>query len=132
KKVRRPSGNVGCGCAKSAAPTRGADGEVALPAVKVLAEKEVAGFKATVLETTSAKDLVDWLKDHGYAFSPEVEAWAKPYVESGWKITALKVAKDKEGSASRAVNAAALRMSFKTDRPLFPYREPDSKSAAAS
>ena len=41
----------------------------------------------------SADALVGWLKDNGYAFSPEVEAWAKPYVEAGWKITALKVAK---------------------------------------
>jgi hypothetical protein len=39
------------------------------------------------------------------------------------------VAKDKDGK-NKNVAAAALRMSFKTDRPLFPYREPDSKSAA--
>src|SRR5262249_49731322 len=32
----------------------------------------------------------------------------------------------------KSVAAAALRMSFKTDRPLFPYREPDSKNAAAA
>src|SRR5262249_45996444 len=34
--------------------------------------------------------------------------------------------------ASQNVAAAALRMTFKTDRPLFPYREPDTKSAAAA
>jgi len=131
KKVPRPTGGMGCGCAKSSksAPASRATGDVPLPQVQVLAEKEVAGFKATVLEAKSARDLVGWLKDHGYAFSPEVEAWAKPYVEGGWKITAMKVAKDKEGK-NKNVNAAALRMSFKTDRPLFPYREPDSKSAA--
>src|SRR5262249_32473112 len=63
-------------------------------------------------------------------FSPEVEAWAKPYVEAGWKITALKVAKDKDAKDKPSVAASALRMSFKTDRPLFPYREPDSKNSA--
>ncbi len=94
--------------------------------VNVLEQKTVAGFDAAVLEAGSAKALVQWLKGHGYAYSPEVEAWAKPYVEQGWKITALKVARDK-GSLNKTVLAAALRMSFKTDRPLFPYREPDYK-----
>jgi hypothetical protein len=98
--------------------------------VKVLEQKLVAGFNATVLETNSTVALVGWLKDNGYAFSPQVEAWAKPYVDAGWKITALKVAKSKDSANQKSVQAAALRMSFKTDRPLFPYREPDTKSAA--
>jgi hypothetical protein len=53
----------------------------------------------------------------------------KPYVEQGWKITALKVARAKDDQDSASVTAAALRISFKTDRPLFPYREPDYKNA---
>jgi hypothetical protein len=128
RKIPRPSGGMGCGCA-AAAPDRSA-GKSALPSVHVLEEKLVAGFNAVVLEANSTTALVNWLKEHGYAFSPEVEAWAKPYVESGWKITALKVAKDKDNK-EKSVAASALRMSFKTDRPLFPYREPDSKNSAA-
>ena len=31
----------------------------------------------------------------------------------------------------QAISAAALRLSFETDRPLFPYREPNPESAAA-
>jgi len=99
------------------------------PTVRVLEEKLVAGFKAAVLEASSAGALVAWLKENGYAFSPEIEAWAQPYVEASWKITALKVAKGKNRAQGQDVAAAALRMSFKTDRPLFPYREPDSKAA---
>jgi hypothetical protein len=121
----RPSGGASCGCGMGGRTMPGGS-----LGVVVLAEKEVAGFKAVVLETGSATALVTWLKDHGYAFSPQVEAWAKPYVESGWKITALKVAKDAEGKAKNDVAAAALRLTFTTDRPIFPYREPDTKSAA--
>lgn len=121
KKVPRPSGGIGCGC--GAAP--GLRNVQVAEGVQVLEEKLVAGFKAAVLEAGSAKDLVRWLADNGYAFSPEVEAWARPYVEAGWKITALKVAKPENGKANKGVAASALRMSFKTDRPLFPYREPD-------
>jgi hypothetical protein len=117
------------------APSLGCGSTLSLPgrvddqAVKTLQEKEVAGFKAVVLETRSSTALVAWLKEHGYAYSPEVEAWAKPYVEQGWKFTALKIAKNGP-RPEKAVAAASLRISFKTDRPLFPYREPDPKAFA--
>lgn len=123
KKVARPSGGVSCGCSASRSIPSDAP-----PPVRVLQEKLVAGFNAVVLEASTANALVDWLKAHGYAFSPEVEAWAKPYVEAGWKITALKVAKNKDDKEQKTVAASSLRMSFKTDRPLFPYREPDFKN----
>jgi hypothetical protein len=126
KKVPRPSIGVGCGCSGAKAPAGLANQET----VRVLDEKLVAGFKAVVLEASSAKALVRWLGDNGYAFSPEVEAWAKPYVEAGWKITALKVAKPEDGKTDKSVSASALRLSFKTDRPLFPYREPDPAGPA--
>src|SRR5262249_26695477 len=99
--------------------------------VQVLEEKRVAGFNAAVLEASSAEALTGWLKEHDYAYSPEIQAWAKPYVEAGWKITAFKVAKDKDAREKKSVSAAALRMSFKTERPLFPYREPDPSKDAA-
>ena len=126
KKMARPTGNVGCGCAGAKVAGLAADKQ----SVRVLEEKVVAGFKAAVLEADNADALVNWLKENGYAFSPEVKAWAKPYVEAGWKMTALKVAKPKEGEETKGVTAAALRLSFKTDRPLFPYREPDPTRAA--
>jgi len=123
RKVPRPNGGMGCGCSS-------ASKHAAAPAsVKVLSQKLVAGFQAVVLEANSADALLGWLKAHDYAFSPEIETWAKPYIEAGWKITALKIAKDRTQDA-KSVATSALRMTFKTDRPLFPYREPDSRSAA--
>ncbi|HVK09948.1 MAG TPA: DUF2330 domain-containing protein [Gemmataceae bacterium] len=126
---KAPSGDGGCGCGyKMAAP---AAGGVATPdTVNVLDRKLVAGFNAAVLEATSADALTKWLKDNGYAYSPEIAVWAKPYIEQGWKVTALKVAKGSDAKADKTVAASALRLSFKTDRPLFPYREPDPSSAA--
>jgi hypothetical protein len=126
EKRSRPSG-ASCGCGKKTANNTTS---ASAGSVKVLEKKLVAGFHASVLETKSAKALVSWLKDNGYAFSSAVEAWAKPYVEAGWKMTALKVAKDKDARDKKSVAASALRMTFKTERPLFPYREPDSKSFA--
>lgn len=124
--VRGGGGGMGCGCGAGGRDKdkKAADKAVAKgPDVKVLDTKEVAGFNAVVLEAGSAADLVQWLTENGYAYSRQIEEWARPYVEGKWKFTALKVMKDKE--SGKQVAAGALRISFKTDRPLFPYREPD-------
>lgn len=94
-----------------------------LSSVRVIEEKRVAGFDATVLTARSGDDLVKWLKDHGYAYSPAVAEWAKPYLGGDWHFTALKIAKNR---SEPDLKAAALRISFRTVRPLFPYREPES------
>jgi len=91
--------------------------------VQVLEAKQVAGFNAVVLEATSGDALSSWLTEHGYELSSSVAAWAEPYIKQGWRFTALQVAK---GNDARRVDAKALRLSFATDQPLFPYREPSS------
>ncbi|QDU27683.1 hypothetical protein ETAA8_27720 [Anatilimnocola aggregata] len=127
---RNPQGggcNLGCSIDEPKSVVTAAAG----PAVRVLEEKEVAGFNATVLEADNTAVLVEWLKDNGYAYSPEVAAWAQPYVDQNWKITALKVAKRADSQETQTVQAGALRLSFDTDQPLFPYREPDYAQLAA-
>lgn len=117
----KPSVGFGCSVANTgyAAPTA---------AVTVIERKEVAGFDAVVLSASSASALTAWLKTNGYHFSPEVEAWAAPYVRDGWMLTALRVAK--RSRTESTVRADALRITFQTVRPLFPYREPDNREAA--
>lgn len=100
-------------------PTLGLKSAGAMPrsAVTVLEEKRVAGFEAAVLEATDANALTEWLKAHEYSTNPEITDWATPYVAAKWKITAFKL----PGGAPR-VNTGAVRMSFTSERPLFPYR----------
>jgi hypothetical protein len=107
--------------AKAAAP--------AAAAVTVIATAKVAGYDAAVLEATDAGALDGWLKEHGYHSSPELLGWYKLYLEKKWKITAFKISRG--DSAPRSVEASAVRMSFKADRPFFPYREPKSTTAGA-
>lgn len=111
---------TGCGCASESKSER-----KTTKTVEVLQQKRVAGYDATVLEATSADDLAKWLAEHGYDFSPQIATWAEPYVADGWKFTALRVAKEEEQKDVPQVSAEALRITFKTDQPLFPYREPD-------
>jgi hypothetical protein len=88
----------------------------------VLDENRVGGFDYAILAANDAGALGKWLKKRGYYFSPALKEWVKPYLKKGWKITAFKVAK--KDTAAPDVGTSAVRMSFKTRRPFFPYREP--------
>lgn len=121
-RVSYGGGGFGCSTMSTAGMAIGSS-------VRVIEEKRVAGFDATVLTARSGTDLVAWLKAHGYSYSPEVAEWAAPYLGGDWHFTALKVAKAGAGQSSQDIKAAALRITFRTDRPLFPYREPESAAA---
>jgi hypothetical protein len=98
--------------------------------VQVLESKRVAGFDATVLTADSGTSLATWLSSHGFTLNPDVAAWAAPYIRDHWCFAAMKIAKPLPSESQ--LDAAPLRLSFQTSRPLFPYREPASTSAAAS
>lgn len=87
--------------------------------VQVLHEQTVAGYDAAILQASDANALKAWLEKNGYPTSPDLEEWLKFYIENRWTITAFKVSKDgNQGSNS------AVHMTFKTDKPFYPYREP--------
>ncbi|MEW6206975.1 MAG: DUF2330 domain-containing protein [Acidobacteriota bacterium] len=95
--------------------------------VRVLDVQRVAGYDAVVLEADDANALTEWLRKREYASSPELAEWLAPYVAKKWKITAFKIAKDSSG---KQVSTSAVRMSFQSDRPFFPYREPAERKPA--
>ncbi|CAN5180805.1 hypothetical protein BH11PLA2_BH11PLA2_07500 [soil metagenome] len=118
KKTERVNASLGCGSRETTKFV------TVSSKVNVLQSKVVAGLQTVVLETTSPKALVAWLQANGYPYTSEVEGWVTPYLGAGWKITAFKVA---TGADAKKAEMKALRLSFKTDRPLFPYREPDNR-----
>lgn len=104
--------------------TRGgapASSTAAAAPVRVLHEQRVAGYDAVVLEADDPKALADWLTRHGYEARPTLTAWLAPYVSMRWKITAFKIATNK---GETNVGSTAVQMSFTTERPFYPYREP--------
>src|SRR5262245_31614994 len=106
------------------------DRATVMSAVRTLSTQRVAGYDAVVLEADDAAELNRWLGKHGYASSPSLTEWLTPYVAARWKITAFKIAKD---AGYREIGTSAVRMSFQTDRPFFPYREPaDQRDAKES
>ena len=101
-----------------------------------------------------AAELAAWLQRYGYAFGPNLVEWLTPYIKNDWVVTAFRMAisqppveptttagatgksprtgangalatgKSVQGHTPAGLRATAVRMSFKTDRPFYPYREP--------
>lgn len=95
--------------------------------VRVLHEQKVGGFETAILEADNTTDLANWLSKNGYSNDPELQSWLVPYVASKWKITAFKISQDPK--TGQLATTKAVRMSFATERPFFPYREPEGKPA---
>lgn len=93
-------------------------------AVRVLGEQRVAGFDAVILAADDAAALSAWLKERGFAEGPTLTAWLEPYVASKWILTAFKIAAPAGSEGPGSIGTTSVRMSFATDRPFYPYREP--------
>lgn len=92
--------------------------------VRVLLEQRVAGYDAVVLDADDPEALARWLQERGYDSRPALVEWLRPYVASKWKLTAFKLAAPTAAGREGEGTRYAVRMSFKTDRPLFPFRTP--------
>jgi len=98
-------------------------GNAAMPegaSVRVLEKKRIGAFDAVVLKADNAQALQDWLKENEYSTRPALEEWFAEYIRLGWYLAAFKIA---AGKATGSVNPA-VRISIKTDVPIYPYREP--------
>lgn len=94
------------------------------PSVQVVARQQVAGMDSTVLLANDASALDGWLARHGYP-GGGLEGWLERYVIKGWYLTAFKITT----GANRSVRTRAVRMSFQTDLPFYPYSEPQRAGA---
>jgi hypothetical protein len=107
--------------------------EVSASAVTVLEQTRVAGLDAAVLEADDPTALAEWLRGHGYEFRDALKRWVAPYLARKWKITAFRYARPdlaaNGGVYVEPIASRAVRMSFATDAPVYPYREPDDVPA---
>ena len=106
----------------------GVPATTAAPPVQVLSTQKVGGYEAAILDATDAAALREWLGYHGYAATPDLEAWLDAYIAQRWIISAFKIDKEQNDIA----RTQAVRMSFTTERPFFPYREPASQREGAT
>jgi hypothetical protein len=140
RKVSKSNFGIGCGMPQSTFANVGSDlSGRATPAAKngvhVVEQKRVGNLIVNVLQAETPQALRDWLGKNGYDDRPELTEWLKPYTTMKWYISAFKMAADVAGPAvttgklneptrTVALTGTTVRMSFQTDRPFYPYREP--------
>ena len=90
--------------------------------VEVLEERELSGYKAAVLRANDAGALQKWLGSNGYRADAKLQSWIQHYVEKGYFFTAFKVANPQ----AEELLLKPVRLTFTSDRPYFPYRQPTS------
>jgi len=93
--------------------------------IDIVAEQHVAGIESITLAASNTASLERWMKANKYPWSTDQSNWLKPYIDRHWKITLFKFTKTP--GMQGAVASNLLKMSFKTDRPFFPYSEPQSQ-----
>jgi hypothetical protein len=113
------------------------------PGVDVLEEKHVAGLDATVVSASDAEALSAWLEAHGLERRADLKHWLAIYVAKGWYITAFRYERPasnirgahgnhdeyitgnvETGELESVLTSKAVRISFPTNEPIYPYLEP--------
>jgi len=93
--------------------------------VEVVEQKMVGDYQATVLKATDADAMAGWLSTNGHQMRPAMKPWIKTYTDKGWFFVAFRYEGQKGPTATNAV-----RVSFRADRPHYPYRMPSDTFAA--
>lgn len=107
---------AGCSYTKSATIPRGSG------SVELLERGKTAGQEYAVLKAGEVDALAEWLETNGFPFSQTHKLWARKYIDKGYYLTAFRfLSQDGNGFTTEAV-----QMTFKTDKPFYPYREPES------
>ena len=108
----------------SPTPTDSTPAPPPLPAGPALKEQIVGAYRAVTIAADDTATLTAWLKANGYTWNKASEDWLKPYAAKKWKITAFKFINQNNYS----VTTDAIRMTFPSDRPFYPYSEPGAGS----
>jgi len=92
-------------------------------AVTVVERAKLKGLDYVVLQATGGKELTAWLDENKFVSYPELAPWAEHYAKEQAYFVAFKYELPQAGAAIEAL-PSAVRISFPTSRPFYPYREP--------
>lgn len=105
-------------------------------AVEVLETKRVGSFKTFVLAARDPGAFASWLKQQGFASTPESDRWLAHYVTLGFYFVAMRYeppAAPPTGQLKADAaqpSAETIRISFPTPLAFYPYLEPDAAAGA--
>lgn len=95
--------------------------DTATGGVEVIDQYMVGDYEASILKGSDAAAILAWLKQNGYDSRPAMEDWLGHYAVMGWYFAALKFVRPEDAHSPKTT---AVRVSFTTDVPFYPYKMP--------
>jgi hypothetical protein len=105
--------SIGCSAGADAAATAKSAGSV-----EVLSDQQIGDYRATVLRATDGQAMAAWLQANGHNMRPSMPPWLDYYAKKSWDFVAFKY------NGAGTVHSHAVRVSFSTDKPFYPYKMP--------
>ncbi|MGW7042281.1 DUF2330 domain-containing protein [Streptomyces avermitilis] len=101
----------------AAAPGAGATA----PPVGVVDRERLGPFDVARLTATDPDALGTWLTDNGFHLPGRLDRALRPYVDQGWEYVAIRLA-PKNADTALGGTLDPLRLTFASDRPVYPMR----------
>ncbi len=103
--------------------------------VQVHESKRVGSFTAFVLSARDPAALPAWLRQQGFASTPESDRWLARYVTLGFYFVAMRYEPPPAAPSAKVVaesrpSAETIRISFATPLAFYPYLEPEAAVGA--
>jgi hypothetical protein len=88
----------------------------------VVERKVVGAYDVSVLSAKDSRDLMRWLRSHGYNLSERATEPLRYYVDKHWYFVAARIENPDISHGLTTGTLAPLRLTFATRRPVFPAR----------
>ena len=87
----------------------------------VIEQYVVGDYEVSILKAKDGESMLAWLEQNEYDSRPAMEEWLDHYAEMSWFFAALKFIREEDSTDPKT---EALRISFDTDVPHYPYKMP--------
>ena len=124
-----PKGGAGAGGGFSGGGGFGGGGGGApVQSVELFGQGKVGDYEYAILTGTNGEVVNTWLKENGFQSRPDLTEFFDYYVKKKWGFVAFKFVGNEEGLAT----TEAIRVSFKTKAPFYPYKFPKANWPVSS
>ena len=93
--------------------------------VNVWENLQVGPYKIAVISSSTSQALINWLAENGYDFPQTAQQIVEFYTQKSWYFVAVRVNVSNrltKDSSTYQAGLPAIKMMFKTEKPVFPLR----------
>lgn len=103
-------------------PLASADGGSSLSPRDILQIQTLAEFTVFTVHTENKLGFQNWLSQNGFGNDPLLQDWYEPYIDRGYYFSVFVYR-----PSGQSFRTKWVKLSFKSDAPYYPYKEPNRK-----